>query len=51
MDADLKWFAERGHWVIRKTPNTKDSWYVACGFPPVSVLNIYGIVIPIEIVL
>ena len=29
LDDDTKWFALRGHWVIRKKPNTKDDWYVA----------------------
>jgi hypothetical protein len=43
MDEDLKWFAERSHWVIRKVPMTKDEWYVACGYPPYEVLSIYGI--------
>ena len=43
MDDDLNWFAVRGHWVIRKVPNTKDSFYVACGHPPANVLQIYGI--------
>ena len=44
MDEELKWFALRGHWVIRKVPNTKDKYYVACGQPPVKVLDAYGIV-------
>ena len=43
MDEDLKWFAERGHWVIRKVPNTKDDYYVACGYPSVAALAAYGI--------
>ena len=42
---DLDWFAVRGHWVIRKVPNTKDQYYVACGHPPAHVLNVYGIVL------
>lgn len=40
---DLQWFAVRGHWVIRKVPNTKDQFYVAIGHPPADVLRIYGI--------
>jgi hypothetical protein len=43
MDADLEWFAIRGYWVIRKVPNTRDQYYVACGFPPANVLTVYGI--------
>ena len=43
MDKDLEWFAVRGHWVIRKVPNTKDQFYVACGHPPANVLSVYGI--------
>ena len=43
MDEDLKWFAMRGHWVIRRVPNTKDQYYVACGAPPFEVMSIYGI--------
>ena len=42
-DKDLEWFAVRGHWVIRKVPNTKNEFYVATGHPPVIVLRIYGI--------
>lgn len=45
MDEDLEWFAVRGHWVIRKVPNTKNDFYVACGHPPANVLKIYGIVV------
>jgi len=40
---DLKWFADRGHWIIRKVPNTKDEFYVVLGEPPTNVLKIYGI--------
>ncbi len=43
MTDDLDFFRIRGHWVIRKVPNTKDQYYVACGYPPVNVLSIYGI--------
>jgi hypothetical protein len=39
----LNWFAVRGHWVIRKVPNTKDQFYVAVGDPPAHVLAIYNI--------
>jgi hypothetical protein len=39
----LNWFAVRGHWVIRKVPNTKDQFYVAVGHPPATVLAIYNI--------
>lgn len=31
-------------WLIRKTPNTKDSYYVAEGIPPNTVLEVYGII-------
>jgi hypothetical protein len=44
MTDDLDFFRIRGHWVIRKVPNTKDQYYVACGHPPANVLSIYGIV-------
>lgn len=45
MDKDLEWFNERGHWVIRKVPNTKDQFYVAGSVtPPDNILKIYGIV-------
>jgi hypothetical protein len=37
------WFVIRGHWIIRKVPNTKNDFYVACGHPPANVLKIYGI--------
>lgn len=40
---DLRWFKNRGHWVIRKVPNTKNDFYVACGDPPARILKIYGI--------
>lgn len=44
MSDELKWFAERGHWVIRMVPNTKPmQFYVACGHPPANVLAVYGI--------
>jgi len=43
MDPALHWFAVRGFWVIRKIPNTKDQYYVACGYPPAHVLTVYGI--------
>jgi len=40
----LEWFNERGYWVIRKVPNTKDQFYVASiAIPPDNVLEIYGI--------
>ena len=42
-DKDVEWFAVRGHWLIRKVPNTKDQFYVKCGNPPTRVLQIYGI--------
>lgn len=42
-DESLVFFLKHGHWVIRKVPNTKDDWYVACGDPPARVLKIYGI--------
>jgi hypothetical protein len=31
-------------WLIRKEPNTKDTYYVAEGTPPDDVLRVYGIV-------
>jgi hypothetical protein len=40
---DIRWFQVRGHWLIRKVPNTKDQFYVKCGNPPARVLEIYGI--------
>jgi hypothetical protein len=40
---DLEFFRLRGYWVIRKVPNTKDQFYVACGNPPADVKRIYGI--------
>ncbi len=43
MNDDLDFFRLRGYWVIRKIPNTKDQFYVACGNPPANVLEIYGI--------
>lgn len=42
-DIDVEWFVVRGHWLIRKVPNTKDQFYVKCGHPPTNVLEIYGI--------
>ena len=42
-DLDVEWFTVRGHWLIRKVPNTKDQFYVKCGNPPARVLEIYGI--------
>jgi len=30
-------------WLIRKVPNTKDTYYVAEGTPPDNVLEVYGI--------
>ena len=44
MDEELQWFAMRGFWIIRRVPNTKDQYYVACGEPPANVKQIYGIV-------
>ena len=44
MDEELKWFAMRGFWIIRRVPNTKDQFYVAAGEPPAIVKQIYGIV-------
>jgi len=41
---DLEFFRLRGHWVIRRVPNTKDQFYVACGYPPDNVKRIYGII-------
>lgn len=38
-----KWFDDRGHWIIRKVPNTKNDFYVAVGDPPTRILAIYGI--------
>ena len=38
-----KWFDDRGHWIIRKVPNTKNDFYVAVGDPPARILAIYGI--------
>lgn len=43
-EKDVQWFTGRGHWLIRKVPNTKDQFYVKCGSPPLHVLRIYGIV-------
>ena len=40
---DLEFFRLRCHWVIRRVPNTKDQFYVACGYPPDNVKRIYGI--------
>lgn len=40
---DLRWFAVRGHWIIRRVPNTKDKYYIACGHPPARILKIYNI--------
>jgi hypothetical protein len=37
------WFVQNGHWLIRKVPNTKDKFYVVCGYPPANVKQIYGI--------
>jgi hypothetical protein len=31
------------HWLIRKEPGTKDTYYVAEGVPPDEVLVVYGI--------
>lgn len=44
MDEELQWFVDRGFWIIRRVPNTKDQFYVACGEPPANVKQIYGIV-------
>lgn len=38
-----QWFHDRGFWIIRKVPNTKDKFYVAVGDPPARILKIYGI--------
>ena len=38
-----KWFDDRGHWIIRKVPNTKNEFYVAVGDPPPRILKIYEI--------
>jgi len=35
--------ANTSHWLIRKEPNTKDTYYVAEGTPPDNVLEVYGI--------
>ena len=43
MNDDLDFFRLRGYWVIRKVPNTKNEFYVACGNPPADVKRIYGI--------
>lgn len=43
LSADELWFARHGHWLIRKKPNTKDDWFIVCGYPPANVLKIYGI--------
>lgn len=43
LDDDAKWFAIRGHWIIRKVPNTKDDWFLVCGYPPQKVLDVYKI--------
>lgn len=44
MEDDLHFFNMRGHWVIRKVPNTKDQFYVAGTImPPAYILKIYGI--------
>lgn len=43
MQDELEWFASRGHWVIRRVPNTKDEYYIACGYPPYGILRIYRI--------
>lgn len=40
---ELQWFIDRGHWIIKKVPNTKDEFYVVCGNPPQKVLDVYGI--------
>jgi hypothetical protein len=32
------------HWLIRKEPGTKDTYFVAEGTPPDNVLAVYGIV-------
>lgn len=41
----IEWFNLRGHWLIRKVPNTKDQYYVAGNvMPPVNILRVYGIV-------
>jgi len=45
MSDSLEWFSVRGHWVIRKVPNTKDTYYVACGLPPAHVLKVYGVIV------
>ena len=36
--------SEVDQWLIRKEPNTKDTYYVAEGIPPDDVLMVYGIV-------
>lgn len=35
--------ASTSQWLIRKVPNTKDTYYVAEGTPPDNVLEVYGI--------
>lgn len=34
---------KQDYWVIRKTPNTKDQYYVESGEPPQHVKEVYGI--------
>ncbi len=43
MNYCIDFFLLRGYWVLRKVPNTKDQFYVACGNPPADVKRIYGI--------
>jgi len=35
---------ESNPWLIRKEPNTKDTYYIAEGTPPDNVLEVYGII-------
>ena len=40
----IAWFNERGHWLIRKVPNTKDQYIVVTTVqPPDVVKKVYGI--------
>lgn len=34
---------KQDYWIIRKTPNTKDEYYVESGNPPQHVKEVYGI--------
>jgi hypothetical protein len=41
---DIEWFNQRGFWLLRKVPGTKDTFYVVGSVqPPDNIKRIYNI--------